>query len=50
MFWSIPHNLNPKRTLEDFIKFLRPSEAASEAGGESEKASGEGEKVKKIEL
>merc|ERR1712212_624848 len=37
------------RTLEDFIKFLRPSEAASEAG-ESEKVSGEGEKVKKIEL
>ena len=38
------------RTLEDFIKFLRPSEAAAD-GGESEKAvSGEGEKVKKIEL
>merc|ERR1712192_100667 len=38
------------RTLEDFIKFLRPSEAADD-GGESEKpVSGEGEKVKKIEL
>ena len=36
------------RTLEDFIKFLRPSEAAE--SGESEKATGEGEKVKKIEL
>merc|ERR1712141_909786 len=37
------------RTLEDFIKFLRPSEAASEAG-EGEKVSVEGEKVKKIEI
>merc|ERR1711971_1033163 len=37
-------------TLEDFIKFLRPSEEAAD-GAESEiPVSGEGEKVKKIEL
>ena len=38
------------RTLEDFIKFLRPSEAASEAGESEAVSGGEGEKVKKIEL
>jgi len=38
------------RTLEDFIKFLRPSEAASEAGESEALSGGEGEKVKKIEL
>merc|ERR1712088_81157 len=36
------------RTLEDFIKFLRPSEEA--ALEEEVKPSGDGEKVKKIEL
>merc|ERR1712181_93029 len=38
------------RTLEDFIKFLRPSEASAEAGEGDKPVSGEGEKVKKIEL
>ena len=37
-----------RRTLEDFIKFLRPSEEA--AVEEEVKPSGDGEKVKKIEL
>ena len=39
-----------RRTLEDFIKFLRPSESEEAALEEEVKPSGDGEKVKKIEL